>query len=269
MSSISQSALDLRQRTWEDRISRARDLQDCTPATAPVLSFYEKVLEFQRDLSAASKSTLTAGLPLREQIDLVFAVSKMPAILSLAINSGPEALAIQAKSLKADDKAQWRRLLTSALSSAEPKSPAAFFARACLQPLAHNLQSQLPTDPNYSQSTCPACGGLPQAAVLRPEGDGGRRWLLCSFCLGEWVFRRVLCPWCGEGDKERLPRYSADECSYVRVEGCDTCKRYLKAVDLTIDGRAIPLIDEVALAVLDVWALEHGYTKITHNLMGL
>jgi hypothetical protein len=40
-------------------------------------------------------------------------------------------------------------------------------------------------------------------------------------------------------------------------------------VDLTIEGRAIPLVDEVALAVLDVWAAEHGYTKIARNLMGL
>lgn len=270
MVSTSQSALDARRRTWGGRISRVRELQERQPAIASVLSFYGRVLEFQRDVAADSKSSFNPELPLREQIDVAFTASRMPAILSLAMKYGPEALALQAKSIKQVGEASWRELLSTVLVAGEPAfdAPEAFFARACLQPVAENLRSQLPTDPNYSQNACPACGGLPQAAVLRPEGDGGRRWLLCSFCLGEWLFRRILCPWCGEEDKEKLPRYSAEECSNVRVEGCDTCKRYLKAVDLTVDGRAVPLVDEVAQAVLDVWAGERGYTKIVRNTMG-
>jgi FdhE protein len=86
--------------------------------------------------------------------------------------------------------------------------------------------------------------------------------------LKEWLFRRVVCPWCGEEDKEKLPRYSAEECSHVYVSACDVCKRYLKSVDMTIEGRAEPLVDEVALAALDVWVSERGYQKIIPNLMG-
>jgi formate dehydrogenase maturation protein FdhE len=40
-------------------------------------------------------------------------------------------------------------------------------------------------------------------------------------------------------------------------------------VDLTRLGFAIPLVDEVAAAALDVWANEHGYAKIELNLVGL
>jgi FdhE protein len=105
-------------------------------------------------------------------------------------------------------------------------------------------------------------------AVLKPEGEGASRSLLCSFCLCEWPFRRVICPWCGEEDKERLPRYSSAEWNYVHVEACETCKHYLKAVDLSVNGLAIPLVDEAALAVLDVWATERGYVKIIPNLIG-
>ena len=153
--------------------------------------------------------------------------------------------------------------------SGDEKSPLdSFFARACLQPIAENLQAQLPVEANYSKNLCPACGGFAQLAVLRPEGEGASRWLLCSFCLREWLYRRIVCPWCGEEDKEKLPRYSAEECGHVSVEACDTCKKYLKAVDMTIDGHAEPLVDEAALAVLDVWATEHGYTKIIRNLIG-
>jgi len=115
---------------------------------------------------------------------------------------------------------------------------------------------------------CPVCGSKPQVAVLRPEGDGGKRFLVCSFCLTEWEFRRILCPICGEEDYQKLPRYSAEDLVAVRVEACDTCKYYLKSVDMTVDGLAVPLVDEIATAPLDLWAAEHGYTKVTLNLMG-
>jgi formate dehydrogenase maturation protein FdhE len=34
-------------------------------------------------------------------------------------------------------------------------------------------------------------------------------------------------------------------------------------------GFAAPLIDEIAAAPLDLWAREHGYTKIELNLVGV
>jgi FdhE protein len=105
-------------------------------------------------------------------------------------------------------------------------------------------------------------------AVLKPEGEGARRSLLCSFCLCEWSFRRVICPWCGEEDRERLPHYCSEEWTHVHIEACDTCKHYLKAVDLSVNGLAVPIVDEAALAVLDVWASERGYVKIIPNLIG-
>jgi FdhE protein len=91
---------------------------------------------------------------------------------------------------------------------------------------------------------------------------------MCSFCLREWLFRRLICPWCGEEDKEKLPRFTAERIAFIHVESCDTCKRYLKAVDMSVEGRAVPLVDEAALAVLDVWAVDRGYTKIVQNLVG-
>ena len=105
-------------------------------------------------------------------------------------------------------------------------------------------------------------------AVIRQEGDGGKRMLLCSLCHTEWEFRRILCPSCGEENHEKLPRYTAEGIPAVRVEACDTCKVYLKSVDLTVDGFAVPLVDEVATAPLDLWASDHGYHKLLPNVMG-
>ena len=119
------------------------------------------------------------------------------------------------------------------------------------------------------QPLCPFCGEKPVAAVLRPEGDGAKRFLLCSLCFTEWEFRRLLCPNCGEEDKDKLPIYTADEFPHVRVEACDSCHVYLKAVDLTKNGLAVPEVDELASGALDLWAAEHGYTKLQTNLFGL
>jgi len=120
-----------------------------------------------------------------------------------------------------------------------------------------------------TRNTCPFCGERPVAAVLRPEGEGGKRYLLCSLCLTEWEFRRMLCPNCGEENHERLPVYTTKEFQHIRVEACDSCRHYLKAIDLTVDGRAVPEVDEIAAIALDLWAAANGYNKISPNLLDL
>jgi len=79
----------------------------------------------------------------------------------------------------------------------------------------------------------------------------------------------VLCPSCGEGDERKLAYFRAPVLEYVRVDACESCRRYLKTVDLGQLGLAVPLVDEVAAAPLDVWARDHGYEKIELNLVGL
>ena len=116
------------------------------------------------------------------------------------------------------------------------------------------------------QPTCPFCFDHPLVAILRPEGDGGRRTLLCGRCFTEWEFRRLMCPGCGEEDREKLPVYTSPEFPHIRVEACDTCRRYIKAVDLTRDGTAVPEVDEIAALPLDLWAMENHYDKLAPNL---
>ena len=118
-------------------------------------------------------------------------------------------------------------------------------------------------------SLCPFCNRKPAAGVLRQQGDGGRRSLLCGFCLTEWEFRRVVCPGCGQEDHAKLPVYTAAELPYIRVECCDTCQTYIKSIDLTKNGLADPLVDELASVPLNLWAQEHGYTKLYPNLLGM
>jgi FdhE protein len=105
--------------------------------------------------------------------------------------------------------------------------------------------------------------------VLRQMGDGGGRSLICSFCLAEWEFRRIVCPGCGEENDKNLAVFTASVFDHVRVECSDPCKTYIKSVDLTKNGRAEPLVDELASAPLDLWAREHGYAILQSNLLGL
>jgi FdhE protein len=120
--------------------------------------------------------------------------------------------------------------------------------------------------------TCPFCGGRPQLSFLQAKesnSESGNRDLLCATCLCSWQFRRVICANCGEERPEKLGYFHTPEFDHIRVEACDSCKRYLKGIDLTRLGLAVPAVDEIYSAPLDLWAREHGYTKIELNLVGL
>ncbi len=67
----------------------------------------------------------------------------------------------------------------------------------------------------------------------------------------------------------KLPVYVAEELGHVRVEACDTCHHFIKTIDLTKDGRAVPVVDELAAIPLSLWAEEHGYAKLRTNLLGI
>lgn len=63
--------------------------------------------------------------------------------------------------------------------------------------------------------------------------------------------------------------YSAPEIPHVRIDVCETCHTYLKGVDLTKTGLAIPIVDELAALPLDLWAREKGYRKLQSNIVGI
>ena len=53
------------------------------------------------------------------------------------------------------------------------------------------------------------------------------------------------------------------------MDVCDTCHFYLKSVDLTKTGLAVPIVDELATLSLDLWAREKGYEKLQMNMLGI
>jgi FdhE protein len=185
---------------------------------------------------------------------------------------GSAALAGYAAELLEKGVGVWEALLRSRWQDGRSGSTAPgaqeFFSRALLQPYAEYLASRGDA-PKEGEGTCPFCTARPVVGVLRPEGEGARRSLICSLCGTEWLYRRIVCPNCGEADKGKLPIYKAEGIGHVRVEACDSCHCYLKSVDLTINGLAVPVVDELATVALNLWAEETGYVKIEANLLGL
>ncbi len=266
------SAAPVKRSEWDKRIRRAGELAGRYSGASEILALYQAILEFQKTIFDSVRSrprySDVSGTTFRQQIDVDAVTQSFPALLSLIEQKAPAKLAAEAKEIGQEGAESRRRILWAFLES-DATSPHSFFAKVLLQPYAEHLASGAAPQPEGSAgSVCPVCGDRPQAAVLHPEGDGGKRFLLCSLCLTEWEFRRILCPVCGEEDYQKLPRYTAEEIPAVRVEACDTCHFYLKSIDMTLDGRAVPLVDEVATVPLDLWAAEHGYKKTKVNLMG-
>ena len=260
--------------TWRRRVQRAEALSVPNTASSELVAFYAALLRAQSDvynhLSGLSDWRPSGSL----ERDLPALESQFPTVLTAVANSAAEPLANEARRLlEARDASPDESLL--ALWRAP--SDRDFFAKAIVQPYADWLATTgvapVGRDLPRADNRCPFCGGMPQLSVLRGGGaetlEGGGRALQCATCLTMWPYRRVLCAHCGEEDERRLGYFQSPAFDHVRVEACDTCKHYLKGIDLTRLGVAVPLVDEVASAPLDAWACEHGYVKIELNLVGL
>ena len=263
---------------YDARIRRSEHLAAAYPFAAEFLELYRSIAGFQKNLfqqlpSASGKTAILTGAH-RGEVDLTRLLPHFRGFLSLVEQRGPAALAESAKQISVRPSESWIALLTAywehaGLYDQQIGAFAQFFPRAFLQPYIELLAARTPKPPlTTTPSFCPLCGARPLLGVLRPEGDSGKRFLFCSFCSYEWDFRRILCATCGEEQETKLPVYVAEQFPHVRVECCDTCKFYLRTIDLTKDGHAVPLIDDLAAIPLTLWAHEHGYSRLQPNLLG-
>jgi FdhE protein len=111
---------------------------------------------------------------------------------------------------------------------------------------------------------CPVCGSEPYISELKDEGGvEGARFLVCSTCGFEWRFNRLKCPFCENGDHEKLRYfYTEKEGRSYRVDVCDNCKRYIKTIDTKALGiEFIPVLEDIGTLHLDILAQKEGYTK--------
>lgn len=265
---------------YRARIERAEGLSARYPFAREILDFYRQVAGFQKEFheQLPKKWRKQAVVPvngeLRSELNVKVLLDSYGEFLSLVEALGPGPLAAKARELKMQGKPAWAGILADywkagSAESSSSKPLQEFLARAFLQPCAEFIvAAMLPPVLPMTVFRCPRCNSLPLLGVLRPEGDGGKRYLQCSLCSQEWEFRRILCAHCGEEREQQLPVYIAEQFPHVRVECCETCKHFLRTIDLTKDGNAVPTVDDLAAIPLSLWAEENGYTRIQGNLLG-
>ena len=98
---------------------------------------------------------------------------------------------------------------------------------------------------------------MPEMSFTKREE--GRRWLRCSLCSHSWRFVRLSCPFCENGDQEKLSIYYIDGRKQERAEVCEKCGRYVVGIDLR--GQLDESVLEVAaigMVHLDMLAQEKG-----------
>src|SRR6185503_2487405 len=258
---------------WEKQIARADYLAAEASGSKELLTFYAQLLRAQEEIYDSLRSQVN-WLPSGDlQTDLPVVQSLTTRLLESVARHGPAALAEEARVLLASGADV---LAGELLNQWRSPTDTQFFAKSILQPYARWLAETAirPTGRELAggERTCPFCGGKPQLSFLQNKernAESGNRDLLCANCLCSWEFRRVVCANCGEERPPKLGYFHSPAFDYVRIEACDSCKHYIKGIDLTRFGHAAPLVDEIYSAPLDLWAREHGYTKIELNLIGV
>ena len=192
-------------------------------------------------------------------------------VLRYAAEEGPEGLAEQAGARQEDLPATARTRLLVAWTGDLPAAED-YLSRAILRPYVETLRhAGRAPDRVHRQGRCPFCGGPPWVGVRRDaaEMEGARRLLGCSLCGLEWPFQRIVCPACLEEDPYKLPIFQSPAHPTVRIEACETCRRYVKSIDLSEDARPIPEVDDLVSLSMDLWAAEQGWTRIEPGLAGV
>ena len=261
---------------WDERIARARSLAEVASPASAILTFYADLARYQQTMAGSIRPP-----------DLLAAVdpasAALPAFLEWLQDHAPLALARAAAEGASVPSGDWRQLLRQRLEegSLDEDGPAAFVVEAVLQPFVEAVFHSVRLKPDTTagpvrltpditgDANCPACGSHPVAAALREEGHGARRSLVCALCFAEWDYLRIQCPACKENRFDALPVYTADTSANARIDACDSCRTYIKTIDLTKDGLAVPAVDDLATLPLDLWAREREYRRLYPNLLRL
>jgi len=135
--------------------------------------------------------------------------------------------------------------------------------KPCIVSYAANISHYLTDDETTTQGYCPVCGSLPGFSLLT---DNGKRSLVCSFCWHEWVFERILCPFCSTRDSIHLSYVTVEGEDGIRGDLCSNCKKYIKTIDIREFTRDVYLPLELLGAIsLDIKLGQEGYQPGSAN----
>ena len=277
--------------TWAERRRRVGELRSRQGFARQLLDFYGALLSVQEK---ACSDAASASPPASDVVDFVTELV-VPGVLDVSTTAGPERL--RSDLLDRLRHESPRRMVEAWVAGEDQQAVDRYVARASLGPVLEALGADVramcagPRDARH----CPDCGGPPQLSYFAPAADdlaSGPRRLLCARCGASWTYARMTCPGCGEDASAKLPIFSERGTAsgergsvvrglpggsppdpqavfpHMRIEACESCRRYLLSVDLVAHPRAVPVVDELAALPLDLYARDRGFSKIITNLMG-
>jgi FdhE protein len=241
------------------------------PAVAEPLTFAAKLFRLQGRIASAvaarhQDTPLAGGPP-----DFPRLLDLLDPLLALAAQDAPPELAEIALARQADEPDTALARL-GVYWSGEREAADDYLSRAFLRPYGEVLAGLgVPPGRPLREGHCPFCGGAPLVSFRKdlPESSGAARYLVCGSCGTEWLFNRIRCPSCSEQDPVKLPSFQSDAHKGVRIEACETCKHYVKSIDLSLDARPLPEVDDLVSLAMDLWALEQGFTRMEPGWAGI
>ena len=249
---------------YEQRGARASLLAARTEPAREPLEFAAVVSHAQARLAGALESKTLRGVFADDAETLA---SLHEPLIRIIAERGPETLAAIVRDRMHDDLPTACTRLGVYWNGGDD-----YLSRLVMQPYAEVLRARNVTpDREHKRGHCPFCGARPWVSARKSSSsdDGGLRYLCCSLCALEWNFNRVCCPACFEDDPHKLPVYSTEAHPLVRIEACETCRRYIKSIDLTQDARPIPAIDDLVSLSMDLWAIDEGFVRIEPGVAGI
>jgi formate dehydrogenase maturation protein FdhE len=283
--------------SYAQRRHRAQELAERWAFAAELLGFYAALLEVQEAAHARAGSEM----PAPEDAAAYAARDVLPSIVEVAAAKGPPLL--QQGVLERFDSIDLETTCRAWLRGEDLDGFDRFLARAATGPVLEALgaRASQACEGTRDERHCPVCGGLPQLAYFATSDDDlvtPHRYLECSRCTTSWAFARMTCASCGENDTKRLLCFSergtlegemtgrtiraeldaapdeslragdTPQFPHVRIDGCQTCSRYVLTIDAGRDRRAVPVVDELAAIPLSLCAQERGLRKVVANQMG-
>jgi formate dehydrogenase maturation protein FdhE len=276
---------------WAERRRRVRELRARHGFARQLLDFYGALLAAQQ----RAFEEAAAASPPPEALASYTAELVLPSVVDVSVAAGPDRL--RAEVIRRMQSGDGHEIVDRWIEGADQPLVDRFLARASLGPVLEALGPDARRECAGPRDTrhCSDCGGPPQVSFFERSPDDlatGPRQLLCARCGKTWGYARTTCAGCGEDSSARLNVFSergtasGDRGSlirglagptiarsdavfpHMRIEACDTCRKYLLTVDVASEPGAVPVVDEMSAIPLDLFARERGYTKITTNLMG-
>ncbi|GAB4261970.1 MAG: formate dehydrogenase accessory protein FdhE [Thermincola ferriacetica] len=130
-------------------------------------------------------------------------------------------------------------------------------ARPFMQAFAR-LVGSCTKDEKWQRNYCPVCGSKARYGLIKQ--DDNKRFLQCSLCDHQWLFKRLACPNCLNEEHTTLKTIFIKETPDYQIHACEECKTYLKVFSTGEEAGNTGLKD-AATVFLDIIAQQNGYVS--------